>query len=157
MAGPGPDVRRGPAPAACPGDEGYDPAAVAAYCASSNNVVWSDATLAQVHAALGDVGAASALSLAWARSGQVQARIPDSGVAAQLQQVCATGAWLTSVGSNPSAVSLSPGDIDEGLFAALSPLAPGQIKDVEGSSFERADAYRKGLLGGLEECAVPTR
>lgn len=55
----------------CSGDEGYDPAAVAAYCASSNNVVWSDTTLAQVHAVLGDVGAASALSLAWARSGQV--------------------------------------------------------------------------------------
>jgi predicted metalloprotease len=141
----------------CPGDEGYDPAAVAAYCASSNDVVWSDATLVQVHAALGDVGAASALSLAWARSGQVQAGIPDSGITAQLQQVCATGAWLASLGPNYSAVSLSPGDIDEGLFAALSPLAPGQTKEVEGSSFERADAYRKGLLGGLEKCAVPTR
>jgi predicted metalloprotease len=142
----------------CPGDDGYDPAAVAAYCASSNTVAWSDPTLAQVQDALGDVGAASALSLAWARSGQVQAGIPDSGVAAQLQQVCATGAWLSSVGSDSSAeVELSPGDIDEGLFAALSPLAPGQSEEVEGSSFERADAYRKGLLGGLERCVVPRR
>jgi predicted metalloprotease len=142
----------------CPGDAGYDPAAVAAYCSATNEVAWSDATLAQVHDVLGDVGAASALSLAWARSGQVQAGIPDRGVAAQLQEVCATGAWLAAVGSGKdgtgSGVQLSPGDIDEGLFAALSPLAPGQDKEVEGSSFERADAYRKGLLGGLDQCVV---
>ena len=141
----------------CAGDEGYDPGAVAAYCAPSNAVVWSDATLAQVHASLGDVGAASALALAWARSGQVQADVPSSGTAAQLQQVCATGAWLASVGSGGesgggSEVSLSPGDIDEGLFAALSPLAPSQRDQVESSSFERASAYRTGLLGGIDEC-----
>ena len=137
----------------CPDDDGYDPGAVAAYCASANAVVWSDATLAQVHASLGDVGAASALSLAWARSGQVQADVPSSGTAAQLQQVCATGAWLASVGSDDDAqVSLSPGDIDEGLFAALSTLAPSQGRQVESSSFERSAAYRTGLLGGIDEC-----
>ena len=138
---------------ACPGDKGYDPDAVAAYCASSNTVLWSDATLAQVHATLGDVGAASALSMAWARAGQVQAGRPSSGVSAQLVQVCATGAWLASVGFDSSAdVSLSPGDIDEGLFAVLSPLAPGEGEQVVTSSFERVDAYRAGLLGGLERC-----
>ena len=104
-------------------------------------------------AALGDVGAASALSLAWARSGQVQAGLPSRGTPAQLQQVCATGAWVSSVGSGPTAaVRLSPGDIDEGLFAALSPFAPSEGEQVEIDSFERADAYRTGLLGGLRGC-----
>ncbi len=122
-------------------------------CASSNAVAWSDASLAQGHESLGDVAAASALSLAWARSGQVQAGIASSGVAAQLHQVCATGAWLASVGFDTSAsFSLSPGDVDEGLFAVLSPLAPGEGEAVVSSSFERADAFRTGLLGGVGSC-----
>jgi hypothetical protein len=70
-----------------------------------------------------------------------------------LQQVCLTGAWLSSVGADRSAdVSLSPGDIDEGLLAMLIPLTAGAGEEVRSSSFERADAYRTGLLGGLEDC-----
>ncbi len=43
-------------------------------------------------------------------AGQVQAGTPSSGLAARLVQVCANGAWLASVGSDPEAdVSLFPG------------------------------------------------
>ena len=137
----------------CPEDEGFDPAAVAAYCAPSNAVAWSDASLARVHGSLGDVAAASVLALVWAQAGQEQAGVPTSGTGARLEQVCATGAWVAAVGSDPgSPVSLSPGDIDEALFAVLTPLAPSESEDVVSSSFERATAFRTGLLGGLDEC-----
>ena len=137
----------------CPDDEGFDPAAVAAYCAPSNAVGWSDASLARVHGSLGDVAAASVLALAWAQAGQEQADVPSSGAGARLEQVCATGAWVAAVGSDQgSPVSLSPGDIDEALFAVLTPLTPNEGEEVESSSFERATAFRTGLLGGLDEC-----
>jgi predicted metalloprotease len=137
----------------CRGDEGYDQAAVAALCAPTNTIAWSDPLLLRLHDSVGDVAAASALSLAWARSGQVDAGWPSTGSAARLQQVCFTGAWLSALASHQSArVTLSPGDIDESLFAVLTPLSPAQVGEVRSSSFERADAFRRGLLSGLAAC-----
>ncbi len=138
---------------ACPGDRGYDESAVAAFCATENTVVWADVLLGGVHGSLGDVAAASALSLSWARAAQAQTGAPTTGTRAELQQVCLTGAWLSAIASDASSpVTLSPGDIDEALFVVLTPLALDRSAEVEGSSFERADALRTGLLGGVEGC-----
>jgi predicted metalloprotease len=137
----------------CPGDDAYDATAATAYCAPANAVRWSDALLRRLHDAVGDVAAASALSLAWARAAQVQTGLPSSGGRAWLQQVCLTGAWLATVGSGQGrTVSISPGDIDEGLLAMLSPLSRSQAQQVEHTSFERADAFRAGLLRGFHSC-----
>jgi predicted metalloprotease len=137
----------------CADDIGYDVDAVAAYCASSNDVAWADAALAQVHDRIGDLGTATTLSLAWARSAQQQAGLETTRTTAELQQVCLTGAWVAALAAQPdSQVSLSPGDIDEGLITVLSPLSPEETSEVRGTSFERADAYRTGLLRGLTAC-----
>jgi predicted metalloprotease len=152
-AAPQPSPVAQPPLPSCADDSGYDPQAVAAYCGSSNSVAWADAVLAQVHQRIGDLGTATTLSLAWARSAQQQAGLPTTGTGADVQQVCLTGAWVASLAAQRnSQVSLSPGDIDEGLITVLSPLAPGESSEVRGTSFERADAYRTGLLRGLGAC-----
>ena len=127
---------------------------MAAYCGSTDTVAWADSLLARVHASLGDVAAAAVLSLAWAQAGEEQAGGAGDVPEARLGQVCATGAWLAAVGfeRGGAGVTLSPGDIDEALFAVLTPLSPSQGEAVRSSSFERAEALRTGLLGGLEAC-----
>jgi hypothetical protein len=145
-------VAQPPLPA-CADDSGYDADAVAAYCAPSNDVAWADAALAQVHERIGDLGTGTTLALAWARSAQEQAGLETTGTGAELQQVCLTGAWVAALAAQPdSQVSLSPGDIDEGLITVLSPLSPEETSEVRGTSFERAGAYRTGLLRGLGAC-----
>jgi predicted metalloprotease len=138
----------------CPDDEGYEEDAVAAYCAPHNAVVWSTASLARLHQSVGDLAAASALSLAWARAAQVQADEPSAGSAARLQEVCETGAWVAAVAADRSTgVSISPGDIDEALLAVLARLTPsGANNGVTSGSFARVDAFRTGLLHGLADC-----
>jgi predicted metalloprotease len=131
----------------CSGDQGYDADAVTAYCSPANAVAWSDPLLFRLHHSVGDVAAASALSLAWARAAQVQSGQRSTGSSAELQRVCLTGAWLSTLAPGHGApVSVSPGDIDEGLLAVLSPLSPHQVAEVQHSSFERADSFRTGLL-----------
>jgi hypothetical protein len=137
----------------CPGDSGYDAQAVVSYCAPENRVSFATTPLAALHAKIGDMASGTALSQAWARAAQAQASLPTTGTAAELQEVCLTGAWVGSIasGNNPD-VQLSPGDIDEVLFTVLTPLSSNQTADVTGTSFERANALRTGILHGLSAC-----
>ena len=137
----------------CADDPGYDDEAVTAYCVPSNTVAYAAAPLARLHAEIGDLASGAALSLSWARAAQSQAGLEPSGSAAELQQVCFTGAWLASLASDPDLpFQLSPGDVDEALISVLSPLSRDHAREVLRSSFERADALRTGLLQGLTAC-----
>ena len=147
---------RNPAPSPplpdCAGDPGYDREAVTAYCAPSNTVSWATAPLARLHVAIGDLATGAALSESWARAAQAQAALSTTGAAAELQQVCFTGAWVSAIASSRSPVQLSPGDVDEALLTVLSPLSADEADAVQSTSFERADALRTGLLDGLPAC-----
>ena len=81
-----------------------------------------------------------------------EAGLPTTGAAAELQQVCFTGAWVSAIASGNSSVRLSPGDIDEALLTVLSPLSKDEADAVQSTSFERAAALRIGLLDGLHAC-----
>jgi predicted metalloprotease len=137
---------------ACPSDPGYDRQAISAYCVPTNTVSWTTLELAQLHLRIGDMARGAVLSEDWARAAQSQAGLKDSGVDAELQQVCFTGSWVLSITSATSPVELSPGDIDEVLFTVLTPTSPNQTREVQGTSFERTAALRRGLLGGLTAC-----
>jgi hypothetical protein len=147
---------RKPAPAPplpdCAGDPGYDPEAVTAYCVPSHTVSWATAPLARLHVVIGDMATGAALSESWARAAQAQADLSTTGAAAELQQVCFTGAWVSAIASSRSPVQLSPGDVDEALLTVLSPLSKDQADAVQSTSFERTDALRTGLLNGLPAC-----
>ncbi len=139
---------------ACSSDPGYDREAVSGYCPPTNTVAWATLELEQLHQRIGDMATGAVLSDDWARAAQAQARLPTSGVDAELQQVCFTGSWVLSIASATSPVRLSPGDIDEVLLAVLTPTSPNQTREVEGTSFERTAALRRGLLGGLSACST---
>ena len=136
----------------CAADPGYDREAVTAYCVPSNTVSWATAPLARLHVATGDLATGAALSESWARGAQAQAGLATTGAAAELQQVCFTGAWISAIGTSRSRVQLSPGDIDEALLTVLSPLSTDEEDAVQSTSFERTDALRTGLLDGLPAC-----
>lgn len=137
----------------CPGDPGYDRRAATAYCLPSHTVVAATTPLLKLYSAIGDMAPGAALSQSWARSAQQQAGLPTSGESADLQRVCLTGAWVAAIGADQaSPVQLSPGDIDEVLLTVLTPMSPSAVHQVEGTSFERTDALRRGLLQGLAGC-----
>jgi predicted metalloprotease len=137
----------------CAGDTGYDSDAVVSYCQPANRVSFATAPLSALHAKIGDMATGTALSESWARAAQAQAGLPTTGLSAELQQVCLTGAWVGSIGADNNAkVQLSPGDIDEVLFTVLTPLASDQTSQVIGTTFERADALRTGILNGIGSC-----
>jgi predicted metalloprotease len=136
----------------CRADPGYDREAVTAYCVPSNTVSWRTASLAGLHVTIGDMATGAALSESWARAAQAQAGLFATGAAAELQQVCFTGAWLSAIASSRSPFQLSPGDIDEALLTVLSPLSRDEAEAVQTASFERTDALRSGLLDGLPTC-----
>jgi len=94
----------------------------------------------------------TALSETWARAAQTQADLSTTGAASEVQQVCFTGAWVSAIAASRSPVRLSPGDVDEALFTVLSPLSMDEADAVQNTSFERADAFRAGLLDGLPAC-----
>jgi hypothetical protein len=136
----------------CAADPGYDPEAVTAYCVPSHVVSWATAPLARLHVAIGDMATGAALSEGWARAAQAQAGLSTTGAAAELQQVCLTGAWVSAIASSSSPVQLSPGDVDEVLLTVLSPLSTDEADAVRSTSFERTHALRTGLLDGLAAC-----
>ncbi len=136
----------------CAADPGYDPEAATAYCVPSHIVSWATAPLARLHVAIGDMATGTALSASWARAAQAQADLSTTGAAAELQQVCFTGAWISAIASSRSPVQLSPGDVDEALLTVLSPLSTDEADAVQSASFERTDALRTGLLDGLPAC-----
>ena len=103
---------RNPAPSPplpdCDADPGYDREAVTAYCVPSNTVSWGTAPLTRLHVAIGDMATGAALSESWARAAQSQADLSATGAAAELQQVCFTGAWVSAIASSRAPVQLSP-------------------------------------------------
>jgi hypothetical protein len=49
---------------------------------------------------------------------------------------------------------LSPGDLDEAIRTAIVIGDLGIDDNVVGSPFEKIDAFRSGVLGGLDACAT---
>lgn len=73
---------------------------------------------------------------------------------------CLSGSWAASVfnGDRPdsSSLSLSPGDLDETAQALLAFSSTESSNDsAQGTGFERVQAFRKGILGGVKECVAP--
>ena len=52
----------------------------------------------------------------------------------------------------PDTVTSSPGDLDEAIQMAIIIGDRGANVDIVGSPFEKIDAFRIGVLGGLAAC-----
>lgn len=122
-------------------------------CPERSKVFVSVTRLRQIYGSVKDAGVAYAVVLGWAaaaernlhRGAQTANEYAD-GV------TCFVGSWLGSV-SKGNTASLSPGDLDEAISAAIG-LTPegrdGTAAKITG--FARIEAIRKGFQGGLAAC-----
>ena len=147
-----------PAPRpACAGDtRGMQEAGGAAYYCPAGSFVAFDAgdVGKKLHTQIGDNAVGILLANLFARAVLDRLHRPTTGKPAQLEIDCLSGAWTNSLlERGPQAqLQLSPGDLDE---AVTTLLVFGRGDDNDGaSSFERIDAYRTAVLGGISACRL---
>jgi predicted metalloprotease len=103
----------------------------------------------------GDLSVAYLIASAYSEAVQTTVGTGLSGALRSLRNDCFSGAW---VGANvpptgaDSIVELSAGDLDEAVVTLISHSDPTDDTDVEGAAFEKVEAFRTGVLGGLDAC-----
>jgi hypothetical protein len=68
---------------------------------------------------------------------------------------CLTGSWIRDdlpPTPNDRDLALSAGDLDEAIVTTIVRSDPTSDTNIEGSAFEKIDAFRSGVLGGLQTC-----
>jgi hypothetical protein len=68
---------------------------------------------------------------------------------------CLTGAWLRDdlpPVPEDRTLGLSAGDLDEAVVTAIVRGDPASDTNINGSAFEKIDAFRSGVLGGMQAC-----
>ena len=123
-------------------------------CPERSKVFVSVARLRQIYGSVKDAGVAYAIVLGWASVAE-RSLHPGTQTANEFAAgvTCFVGSWLGSVSKGTTA-SLSPGDLDEAISAAIG-LTPegrdGAVATITG--FARVAAIRKGFQGGLGACS----
>jgi predicted metalloprotease len=104
-----------------------------------------------------DFAVAYLLALAWSEEVQSLLGSDLRGVERALANDCLTGAWSRDLDprrpprptETDSRATISPGDLDEAVLAAIE--IAGDSPDA-GTAFDKVDAFRTGVLGGLAAC-----
>ncbi|MGE0878121.1 MAG: neutral zinc metallopeptidase [Acidimicrobiia bacterium] len=127
------------------------------YCSADDTLAWDDQRLeTEVYDSIGDFAVSLILSNAWADAIQTREKSTLQGRARSLQQHCYSGAWVGSILRNSAVnqqLSLSPGDLDEGITSLLSYGDVRKLGNAQiGTAFERVAAFRKGLQQGVASC-----
>ena len=70
---------------------------------------------------------------------------------------CLTGAWAKDIvppvpTDRKDQTVLSAGDLDEAIVTAIQHSDPTADTNINGSAFEKVDAFRAGVLGGMQAC-----
>ena len=142
--------------------DGVDPAAFddnIAYCAA-NNTVFIDGQFAEKRLAdplLGDMSIGYLISQGYSENVQGLLGSPLAGEPRALLDDCLTGAWIRddlppTPEDEDRQLSLSAGDLDEAIVTAILRSDPTTDANIEGSAFEKIDAFRSGVLGGMQSC-----
>lgn len=129
------------------------------YCASGRYIAYDDTdVMPTVHEQLGDFATATLIATQYGLAVQDQlGTIGDDATAQNLGADCLAGSWAASVflenRPDTGTLTLSPGDLDEAVKALLvfSSSSSDENPD-QGAGFERVDAFRKGVMGGVEAC-----
>lgn len=129
------------------------------YCPDDNVIHW-DQDYAQTIAdnpLRGDMGVGYLFSNAFADA--VQYTLGSQAVAEQraLYNDCLTGTWAAAiVPSTSEPIYLSAGDLDEAIVMAIDVADASSSDNLNGGAFEKIDAFRQGVLGGLAVCSTIT-
>jgi predicted metalloprotease len=138
----------------------------AALCASTDTVYLNEPEALDLYnqEAFGDFSLGYLIGIAWAEAAQRTLGSTLQGEARELVNDCLAGAWVQTVipvgdrlpeprAEGRSAV-VSPGDLDEAILTAIVIGDLGIDDNIIGSSFEKIDAFRSGVIGGLDACAA---
>ena len=89
----------------------------------------------------------------------MQKGTPQSMQRADCARACssANGAWVAYIvppipETREDTLQLSAGDLDEAVITAIARSDASSDTNVSGSAFEKIDAFRTGVLGGLNVC-----
>ncbi len=151
--------------ATCDGPlSGFDSGA--ALCASTGIVYLNEPEALKLYDqdAFGDFSLGYLIGIAWAEAAQDALGSTLAGEPRALVNDCLAGAWVKTVIPvnsglpTPRAAGrtsvVSPGDLDEAIRTAIVIGDLGIDDDVIGSPFEKIDAFRSGVIGGLDACAT---
>jgi predicted metalloprotease len=130
------------------------------WCTDAAVVGYDPAFLRRVYEE-GDFAVGMLFGHAWAQAAQAVRKQPVTGRSALLQADCYVGAWTRStiaqLRENQDAdaarkLSLSPGDLDEGVRGLLTFGNEIGRDPTSAGPFDRIAAFRQGVLGGLSAC-----
>jgi predicted metalloprotease len=110
---------------------------------------------------IGDYAVSVLLANAWSDAMMGRLGVKLTGKDRSLDGDCLTGAWTHSTipgqQTDPNRqLTLSPGDLDEGVIAFLrfGEGAVGSQADQSGTVFDRIGSFRRGVLQGISACNV---
>ena len=147
----------GPYPTCDGGDQGAFQGNVV-FCPTNNVIYWDQDTAAVLAAdpLTGDLSVGYLFSNAYSDAIQTALRSQRTGEPRALMNDCLTGAWVVSIvpqmAAEDSVIVLSAGDLDEAVITAIARSDEATDTNINGSAFEKVDAFRTGVLGGLNVC-----
>jgi predicted metalloprotease len=120
------------------------------YCPADDTVQLDGAGLVPALQMIGDFAIGAEVARQWAFAAQDQLAIDAEPRGIELHADCLSGLWAGDLFLHPTEeLSLSPGDLDEGIISFLATQDSGK---TETSPFERSDAFRQGFVGDVEDC-----
>lgn len=149
---------------ACDGQTVDQLANDATYCASDNTIVYDDVFANDLYARFGDLSFSYPIAVAYSDAVQVSLQSALQGEPRELLNDCLVGSWIVDIvpvvnadntigPRNPAQeILLSAGDLDEAVITAVALGDEASTTDVRGTAFEKIDAFRAGVLGGLQAC-----
>ena len=153
----------GPYPT-CDARKGADLKNNATYCAATNTIVFDEDLARNLLTNGGDMAMAYPIANAYGDAVQTALKSALATDKRVLLSDCLVGVWITDIiptvdaqgnvgPTNPKQeISLSPGDLDEAIVAAMALADPSADTNKAGTAFEKVDAIRAGVLGGMNAC-----
>jgi predicted metalloprotease len=144
----------------------------ATFCAESNTIVFDQVFATRLYEGIGDLAFSYPIANAYSDAVQHAIGSPLAGEPRVLLSDCLVGAWIVDIvpaydaNGNPQVdaqgnllarnpnqqILLSAGDLDEAVVTAVVLGDEASTTDVLGTAFEKIDAFREGVLGGLPAC-----
>jgi predicted metalloprotease len=146
-------------PPSCDGVDSSEFEGNIVYCAPSNTV-FIDQSYAEsliTDPLLGDMSVGYLISKGYSEEVQGQLGSTLEGEPRALLDDCLTGAWARDIvppipDARVDKTALSAGDLDEAIVTAIVRSDDSSETNINGSAFEKIDAFRAGVLGGMQAC-----
>lgn len=148
----------GPYPSCSTIDESAYPNGVV-FCPDDNIIYWDEdyALQLSLDPLTGDMSVGYLFSTAYSDAVQHALNSQRTGEPRALMNDCLTGAWVAFIvppipEERENQLELSAGDLDEAIITAIGRSDESTDTNINGSAFEKVDAFRAGVLGGLNVC-----